>query len=61
MINLFYIALALVFASVMTYMVVYNLRHKTRRATQQKLGRPPVATEESIAVSTEADKLPDRR
>jgi hypothetical protein len=35
MIDLFYAALALIFAAVITYMVVYNMRHKTLKETQR--------------------------
>ena len=47
-----YIALAVVFALVLTYMFVYNTRLKTREKTIEKMGRPPVCKEEGIAIAT---------
>jgi hypothetical protein len=51
-IQLVYIALALIFVAVLTYMVVYNTHLKTRQRTMALKGRPPVCKEEGIAVAT---------
>jgi predicted aspartyl protease len=47
-----YIALAVVFALVLTYMFAYNIRLKTRQRTMALKGRQPVSKEEGIAVAT---------
>jgi hypothetical protein len=51
-INLVYIALAVVFALILTYMFVYNSRLKGRERTIALKGRPPISKEEGIAVAT---------
>jgi hypothetical protein len=60
MIDLFYIALSLVFAAVLAYMVIYNRRHKTPRDRSRELGRVPAATHESIVMAAEQKKLKDK-
>ena len=60
MIDLFYIALGLVFAAVIAYMVVYNRRHKTPKDRQHELGRARVTTHENIAIAAEEKKLKDK-
>jgi hypothetical protein len=47
-----YYVLAAVLALVIAYMVVYNIRLKTRERTIALKGRPPVSMEEGIAVAT---------
>ena len=47
-----YILIAVIFVSVITYMFVYSARLKTRKKSQEILGRPPVTKEEGIAVAT---------
>jgi hypothetical protein len=60
MIDLFYIALSLVFAAVIAYMVVYNRRHKTPPDRQHEHGRERVTTHERIATTAEEKKLKDK-
>ncbi len=55
-INTVYIALAIVFAIFITTMFVYSARLKTRQATMNKFGRPPVSQEEGIAIATETGR-----
>ncbi|MDQ2835087.1 MAG: hypothetical protein M3Y50_15360 [Acidobacteriota bacterium] len=52
-INMVYIALAIVFALVLTYMFVYNTRLRTRQRTMSLKGREPVSKEEGIAIATQ--------
>jgi uncharacterized membrane protein len=47
-----YILASVVFVAVLTYMFVYSSRLKTRKKSQEILGRPPVTEEEGIAVAT---------
>lgn len=51
-INMVYVALAIVFALILTYMFVYNTRLRTRQRTMALKGRQPVSKEEGIAVAT---------
>ena len=53
MINLVYVALAVVFASVITYMVVYNVHLKTKQAALHLKGRLPFSKEEGITLALE--------
>ncbi|HXC94406.1 MAG TPA: hypothetical protein VNU92_01840 [Edaphobacter sp.] len=47
-----YIALAVVYGAVMTYMYLYTTHLKPRERCQSLKGRPPVSKEEGIAVAT---------
>ena len=47
-----YIALAVVYACVMTYMYLYTTHLKPRERCQSLKGRPPISKEEGIAVAT---------
>ena len=47
-----YIALALVYAGVMTYMFLYNTHLHPNERTMALKGRPPISKEEGIAVAT---------
>jgi hypothetical protein len=49
-----YIVLAIIFASVLTYMVMYNLRLKRLQKGLEGSGRH-MGTEEGISAATEAD------
>lgn len=51
-INTIYVALAVVFVLVLTYMFLYNTHLKTRQRTMALKGRQPVSKEEGIAVAT---------
>ncbi len=48
-----YIGASILFVAILTYAFVYSARLKTKRATEQKLGRRPVDREEGIAVATQ--------
>ena len=50
--HLVYIALAVVYAAVMTYMYLYTRHLKPRERCQSLKGRPPISKEEGIAVAT---------
>ena len=47
-----YIALALVYAGVMTYMFLYNTHLHPNERTMALKGRRPISKEEGIAVAT---------
>jgi hypothetical protein len=47
-----YIALALIYAMVMTYMYLYTTHLHPNERTMALKGRPPVSKEEGIAVAT---------
>ncbi|WP_433969324.1 hypothetical protein [Tunturiibacter gelidiferens] len=51
-ITLVYIALALVYAAVMTYMYLYTTHLHPNERTMALKGRPPISKEEGIAVAT---------
>jgi len=51
-IDLVYIALALIYAAVMTYMYLYTTHLHPNERTMALKGRPPVSKEEGIAVAT---------
>ena len=51
-ITLVYIALALIYALVMTYMFLYTTHLHPNERTMALKGRPPVSKEEGIAVAT---------
>jgi hypothetical protein len=51
-IDLVYIVLAVVFASVMAYMFLYTTHLHPRERTMALKGRPPVSKNEGIAVAT---------
>ncbi len=51
-INLVYIALSVIFASVMVYMYLYTTHLHPNERTMALKGRPPVSKEEGIAVAT---------
>ncbi|NYF89091.1 hypothetical protein RBB79_06040 [Tunturiibacter empetritectus] len=51
-ITLVYIALAVIFASVMAYMYLYTTHLRPNERTMALKGRPPVSKEEGIAVAT---------
>ena len=51
-ITLVYIALALIYAAVMTYMYLYTTHLHPNERTMALKGRPPVSKEEGIAVAT---------
>jgi hypothetical protein len=51
-IQLVYIALSVIFASVMAYMYLYTSHLHPRERTQELKGRPPISKEEGIAVAT---------
>jgi len=51
-IQIVYIALSVIFASVMAYMYLYTRRLHPRERTQELKGRPPISKEEGIAVAT---------
>ena len=50
--HLVYIALAVIYGAVMTYMYLYTTHLKSRERCQELKGRPPVSKEEGIAVAT---------
>ena len=50
--HLVYIALAVIYAAVMTYMYLYTTHLKPRERCQSLKGRPPISKEEGIAVAT---------
>jgi uncharacterized membrane protein len=52
-INLVYIALALIFAAVITYMILYTTRLNTNRITLKLKGRLPISKDEGIAIATQ--------
>jgi succinate dehydrogenase / fumarate reductase flavoprotein subunit len=47
-----YVLIAVVFLSIVTYMILYTRGLRTRRDSIEKLGRPPISKEEGIAIST---------
>ena len=47
-----YIALALIYAAVMTYMFLYTTHLHPNERTMALKGRPPISKEEGIAVAT---------
>jgi hypothetical protein len=51
-ITLVYIALALIYAAVTTYMFLYTTHLHPNERTMALKGRPPVSKEEGIAVAT---------
>ena len=51
-IQLVYIALSVIFASVMAYMYLYTSHLHPRERTQELQGRQPISKEEGIAVAT---------
>ena len=51
-IDLVYVVLAVVFASVMAYMFLYTTHLHPRERTMALKGRPPVSKNEGIAVAT---------
>ena len=51
-IQIVYITLAVIFASVMAYMYLYTRHLRPRERCQELKGRPPVSKEEGIAVAT---------
>jgi hypothetical protein len=51
-IDLVYIALAVIFASVMAYMYLYTTHLHPNERTMALKGRPPISKEEGIAVAT---------
>jgi hypothetical protein len=51
-----YILCSIVFVAILVWMFVYSARLKTRKATEEKFGRPPVSKEEGIAIATEQNK-----
>ncbi|WP_158793964.1 hypothetical protein [Granulicella sp. L60] len=51
-INLVYIALAVIFATVMAYMYLYTTHLHPSERTMALKGRPPISKEEGIAVAT---------
>jgi hypothetical protein len=51
-ITLVYIALAFIYAAVMTYMFLYTTHLHPNERTMALKGRPPVSKEEGIAVAT---------
>jgi hypothetical protein len=51
-IDLVYIALALIYAAVMTYMYLYTTHLHPNERTMELKGRPPVSRNEGIAVAT---------
>ena len=55
-----YILTAVIFVSVITFMVVYNIRLKTRKRTQELMGRPPASKEEGIAIATQEKERSSR-
>jgi cell division septal protein FtsQ len=50
--NAVMLIIAIVAVSVVTYWILYTTRLKTRERTIALKGRPPVSTEEGIAVAT---------
>ena len=48
-----YIGLAVIFVSVITYMIVYSSRLKGKQETLDQKGRLPASKEEGIAVATQ--------
>jgi hypothetical protein len=51
-ITLVYIALSVIFATVMAYMYLYTTHLHPNERTMALKGRPPVSKEEGIAVAT---------
>ena len=51
-IDFVYIALALIYALVMTYMYLYTTHLHPNERTMALKGRPPISKEEGIAVAT---------
>ena len=48
-----YIVAAVIFACVITYMIVYTRGLRSKQAAINKMGRLPVDREEGIAIATE--------
>ena len=48
-----YVLIAVVFVSIVTYMILYTRGLKTRQTTIDAKGRPPVDVEEGIAIATQ--------
>ena len=51
-----YIGGAIIFLGALLTMFIYNKRMKTKQASLEELGRPPVSTEEGIATATKQGK-----
>jgi hypothetical protein len=49
-----YIGASIAFLVIVIAVIVYNVRLKARKATEARMGREPVSTEEGIAIATEA-------
>ena len=48
-----YVLIAVVFVSIVTYMILYSRGLKAKQATLNQKGRMPVSKEEGIAIATE--------
>ncbi len=55
-----YIIIAVVFISVVTYMILYTRGMKAKQAALNEKGRPPVSKEEGILIATEGKEKAGR-